>query len=155
MNSNHFDLILFLFLLRIWISLIFLNFNILFLQTVMTTDSTPIVVPPPTPVMAPMIVSRGEKPKKFNGIEIKRWQQKMLFYLSTLNLARFLQEDAFALKENETDRQVVAAVEAWKYADFLCRNYLLNGLDNTLYNVYCAFNTARELWDSLDKKIQD
>ena len=120
----------------------------------MATDSTPIVVPPPTPVMAPMTVSRGEKPEKFNGIEIKRWQQKMLFYLTTLNLARFLQEDALALKENETDRQVVAAVEAWKYADFLCCNYLLNGLDNTLYNVYCVFNTARELWESLDKKYK-
>ena len=78
----------------------------------------------------------------------------MLFYLTTLNLARFLQEDAPALKEDETDRQVVAAVEAWKHADFLCRNYLLNGLDNTLYNVYCAFNTARELWESLDKKYK-
>ena len=58
------------------------------------------------------------------------------------------------MKENETDRQLVAAVEAWKHADFLCRNYLLNGLDNTLYNVYCAFNTARELWESLDKKYK-
>ena len=58
------------------------------------------------------------------------------------------------MKENETDRQVVAAVEAWKHADFLCRNYLLNGLNNTLYNVYCAFNTVRELWESLDKKYK-
>ena len=78
----------------------------------------------------------------------------MLFYLTTLNLTRFLQEDAPALKEDETDRQVVAAVEAWKHADFLCCNYLLNGLDNTLYNVYYAFNTARELWESLDKKYK-
>ena len=69
-------------------------------------------------------------------------------------MARFLQEDAPALKENETDRQVVADVETWKHADFLCRNYLLNGLDNTLYNVYCAFDTARELWESLDKKYK-
>ena len=74
-----------------------------------------------------------------------------MLYLTTLNLARFL---APALKENEIDRQVVATVEAWKHADFLCRNYLLNGLDNTLYNVYCAFNTARELWESLDKKYK-
>ena len=118
----------------------------------MATDS--IVVPPPTPVMAQMTVSHGEKPKKFNGTEFKRWQQKMLFYLTTLNLARFLQEDAPALKENETDRQVVAAVEAWKHADFLCRNYLLNGLDNIMYNVYCAFNTVRGLWESLDKKYK-
>ena len=78
----------------------------------------------------------------------------MLFHLTILNLARFLQEDAPTLKENETDWQVVAAVEAWKHADFLCRDYLLNGLDNTLYNVYCAFNTARELWESLDKKYK-
>ena len=78
----------------------------------------------------------------------------MLFHLTTLNLARFLQEDAPALKENETDRQVAAAVEAWKHADFLCRNYLLNGLDNTLYKVYCAFNTTRELWESFDKKYK-
>ena len=118
----------------------------------MTTDSAPTVVPPPMPVMTPMTVSHREKPEKFNGIEFKRWQQKMMFYLTTLNLTRFLQEDAPALKENETDRQVVAIVEAWKHADFLCRNYLLNGLDNTLYNVYCAFSTARELWEFLDKK---
>ena len=120
----------------------------------MTTDSTPTVVPPPTLVMAPRTVSHGEKPKKFNGIDFKRWQQKMFLYLTTLNLTRFLREDAPALKENETDKQVVIAVEAWKHADFLCRNYILNGLDNTLYNVYCTFNTAREQWESLDKKYK-
>ena len=78
----------------------------------------------------------------------------MLLYLTTLNLACFLQEDAPILKENEIDRQVYAVVEAWKHVDFLCRDYLLNGLDNTLYNVDCTFNTARELWESLDKKYK-
>ena len=157
MNSSHFDLIPFLFLLRIWLSHIFFHLNILFLQAVMATDSTPTVVPSPTLVMAPMTVSHGEKQENFNGTEFKRWQQKMLFYLTTLNLACFLQEDVPALKENENDKQVVAAVEAWKLANFLCSNYILNGLGNTLYNVYCAFDTARELWESLDKeyKIED
>ena len=74
--------------------------------------------------------------------------------MTTLNLACFLPEDAPALKENETDKQVVAVVEAWKHVDFLCCNYILNGLDNTLYNVYCAFNTTKELWESLDKKYK-
>ena len=78
----------------------------------MATDSTPTVVPLPTLVMAPMTVSHEEKPEMFNGTEFKRWKQKMLFYLTTLNLARLLQEDAPALKENETDKQVVAAMEA-------------------------------------------
>ncbi|XXG72565.1 hypothetical protein AAC387_Pa07g1633 [Persea americana] len=110
--------------------------------------NTPITTP--TPVM----VNHGEKPEKFNGTEFKRWQQKMLFYLTTLNLARFLHEEAPTLKEDETDKQVVAAVEAWKHANFLCHNYILNGLDNTLYNVCYSLKTAKELWDSLDKKYK-
>uniref|UniRef100_A0A2N9G3P9 CCHC-type domain-containing protein n=1 Tax=Fagus sylvatica TaxID=28930 RepID=A0A2N9G3P9_FAGSY len=76
------------------------------------------------------------------------------FYHTTLNLAKFLYEDAPTLNENESDRQVVAAIDAWKHAYFLCTNYILNGLDNTLYNVYSQIKTARELWDSLDKKYK-
>ncbi|GMY20677.1 Retrovirus-related Pol polyprotein from transposon TNT 1-94 [Fagus crenata] len=111
-----------------------------------------VVAPVTTPVIVP--INHGEKPEKFNGTEFKRWQQKMLFYLTTLNLAKFLYEDAPTLNENESDKQVVAAIDAWKHADFLYKNYILNGLDNTLYNVYSQIKTARELWDSLDKKYK-
>ncbi|XXG88121.1 hypothetical protein AAC387_Pa12g0375 [Persea americana] len=79
----------------------------------------------PVSIFAPVMVNNGEKPEKFNGTEFKRWQQKMLFYLTTLNFARFLNEESPALIEGETDKQVVVAVEAWKHADFLCRNYIL------------------------------
>ena len=78
----------------------------------------------------------------------------MLFYLITLNLACFLRENAPTLKEDETNWQVVAAADAWKHADFLCRNYILNGLDNTIYNVYSPIKTAKELWESLEKKYK-
>ena len=46
-----------------------------------------------TVVFAPLSNPKPEKPEKFDGIKIKRWQQKMLFYLTTLHLAKFLQED--------------------------------------------------------------
>ena len=78
----------------------------------------------------------------------------MLFYLTTLNLAKFLREDAPVCSEDEADRQVVAVVDAWKHSDFLCKNYILNGLDNTLYNVYSPIKTAKELWESLDRKYK-
>ncbi|KAL2526494.1 Uncharacterized protein Adt_11548 [Abeliophyllum distichum] len=57
-------------------------------------------------------VNHGEKSKKFNGLNFKRWQQKMLFYLTSLNLARFLIEDASKLKQGEGNIQAVTAVEA-------------------------------------------
>ncbi|KAK3043656.1 hypothetical protein RJ639_000072 [Escallonia herrerae] len=108
-----------------------------------------------TPYVAPAhgFVGLGERPKKFNVKDFKRWQQKILFYLTTLNLARFLQEDAPDLGENP-DRQTVAAVDAWKHSDFLCKNYILNGLDNALYNVYNPMVNAKALWESLERKYK-
>ena len=78
----------------------------------------------------------------------------MLFYLTTLNLARFLIEEPPKLSEGETDMQVANVVDAWKHSDFLCRNYVMNGLDDSLYNVYYAIKTAKEIWESLDRKYK-
>jgi len=39
------------------------------------------------------------------------------FYLTTLHLAKFLQED---LPEFGTDRDSVLAVDAWTQGDFIC-----------------------------------
>lgn len=36
------------------------------------------------------VFNHAEKPETFNGQNFKRWQQKMFFYLTTLNLAWFL-----------------------------------------------------------------
>ena len=45
-----------------------------------------------------------------------------------------------------------ATMEAWNYSNFLCKNYTLNNLDNTLYNVYSLIRTIKELWKSLKRK---
>ena len=54
--------------------------------------------------------------------------KKMLFYLSTLNLAKFLTEHALILLKEETNKKKQLAVDAWKHAKYLCKNYILNGL---------------------------
>ncbi|CAL9024439.1 unnamed protein product, partial [Prunus brigantina] len=74
-----------------------------------------------------------------------------LFYLTTLNLAKFLKEDTPA---TGTTVEAMAAADAWYHSDFLCKNYILNGLDNTLYNVYRPIKTTKALWESLDKKYK-
>ncbi|KZV54615.1 hypothetical protein F511_02649 [Dorcoceras hygrometricum] len=78
----------------------------------------------------------------------------MLFYLTTLNLVRFLREDAPIVAKNVTDKDKRATFEAWGHGDFLCLNYVLNGLDNSLYNVYSPMTTAKLLWESLEKKYK-
>ncbi|KZV48683.1 hypothetical protein F511_26131 [Dorcoceras hygrometricum] len=110
----------------------------------------------PTNSAAPVTVSvnHAEKPDKFNGLDFKRWQQKMLFYLTILNLATFLTEKVPTLKEGEHNAESVSTVEAWNHSDFLCRNYVLNGLADALYNVFCEKKTAKELWESLDRKYK-
>ena len=104
-----------------------------------------------TPVVTPT-TTHGEKLEKFTQLDFQRWQQKM-FYLTTLNLAKVLHEDAPTLNEGETNKQIVAVVEAWKHSNFLCKNYILNGL-NTMYNVYSQVKTTKELWESLAKKYK-
>ncbi|KZV55089.1 hypothetical protein F511_30551 [Dorcoceras hygrometricum] len=78
----------------------------------------------------------------------------MLFYLTTLNLDRFLTEEVPTLKEGEHNAESVSVVEAWNHSDFLCRNYFLNGLADALYNVFCEKKTAKEFWKSLYRKYK-
>ncbi|XP_075499088.1 uncharacterized protein LOC142537463 [Primulina tabacum] len=103
---------------------------------------------------APATPAHGEKPPKLSGADFKRWQQKMLFYLTTLSLSRFLKEDSPVIAADDNDSQRRSAVDAWNHNDFLCRNYILNGLDDTLYSVYYSVKTAKDLWDSLEKKYK-
>ena len=58
-----------------------------------------------------------------------------------------LDERSSKLKEDERDIQVISVVDAWKHYDFLCRNYVMNALTDSLYNVYTYKKTANELWN--------
>ncbi|GFZ05552.1 hypothetical protein Acr_17g0011240 [Actinidia rufa] len=46
----------------------------------------------PTPGVPTIPMAHVDKPGKFSGADFKRWQQKMMFYLTTLNLAGCLTE---------------------------------------------------------------
>ena len=76
----------------------------------------PSVMKEPASVAIPL--NHAKSLEKFNGQNFKHWQQRMFFYLTTLNLARFLTEDAPKPKEGETDIQVASAIDAWHHSDF-------------------------------------
>ena len=127
----------------------------------MTNTTTPLANTTVNVSGAPVtntVVNHAEKPEKFNGQNFKRWQQKMFFYLTTLNLARCLKENPPHVEPpaegQPSNQQAVQALDAWKHSDFLCHNYVLNGLADSLYNVYCKTKTAKELWESLERKYK-
>ena len=72
-----------------------------------------------------------ERLEEFSGLNFKRWQQKMILYLITLKLARFLTGDP--PKANEDHRYYLMAFNVWKISDYLCQNYVLNSLTDMLY----------------------
>ena len=49
---------------------------------------------------------------------------------------------------------MLLTIEAWMQSDFLCRNYILNRLENNLYDIYSSYKTAKEVWEMLEKKYK-
>ncbi|RVW50112.1 hypothetical protein CK203_114527 [Vitis vinifera] len=105
----------------------------------MTTESDNVVVTELAPVATPTV---AQVPAMPTAVPI------------SVSPGRKTREDAPKLKEDEHDIQVISAIDAWKHSDFLCRNYVMNGLVDSLYNVYSDKKTAKELWESLDRKYK-
>ncbi|XP_070011331.1 uncharacterized protein [Nicotiana sylvestris] len=102
-----------------------------------------------TPALAP-----AEKPGKFFVIDFKRWQQKMFFYSTTLCLQKFIKEDVPDMPDETLENERFLVIEAWKHSDFLCKNYILSGLEDNLYNVYNNVETSKGLWIALERKYK-
>ena len=104
-----------------------------------------------------MAVSKNpsdETHEKFNGIDFKRWRQKMLFYLTTMNLANIVKEDVPKPDKEPPSKESLMTIEAWTQSDFLCRNYILNRLENNLYDIYSSYKTAKQVWEMLELNIK-
>ncbi|GJT45036.1 hypothetical protein Tco_0953751 [Tanacetum coccineum] len=42
----------------------------------------------------------------------------------------------------------------WNHNEYNCRNYILNALDDSQYDIYSTISSAREIWESLKKKYR-
>ncbi|KAK5784322.1 hypothetical protein PVK06_038845 [Gossypium arboreum] len=103
----------------------------------------------------PMTMSHNEKAAKFTGENFKTWQQKMLFYLTMLNMIKFLKDDLPIFREDNEDAITVFNIaKAWNTSDFLGHNYILNSLSDELYEIYSIKKMTKEFCESLDCKYK-
>ncbi|XP_009611731.1 uncharacterized protein [Nicotiana tomentosiformis] len=78
----------------------------------------------------------------------------MFFYLTTLSLQKFIKEDVSVLPDETPENERFLVTESWKHSDFLCKNYILSGLEDDLYNVYSNMETSKQLWIALERKYK-
>ncbi|GKB58715.1 zinc finger, CCHC-type containing protein, partial [Tanacetum coccineum] len=92
------------------------------------------------------------KLEKFEGVDFKRWQKKMHFMLSSISvvyvLTTHMPEDG---GENPTVEQVRKRAK-WDNNDYVYRGLILNGMFDSLFDVYQNVETSKELWDTLEAK---
>ncbi|KAM1806972.1 hypothetical protein ACFX11_030043 [Malus domestica] len=75
----------------------------------------------------------------------------MLFFLTTKKIASHWTSELPHLPDNPTAKQF-KLFQTWNENNFLCKNYVLNGLCDDLYDYYSSCKTAKELWDAFQKK---
>lgn len=96
------------------------------------------------------------KPFRFEGAHFKRWKQKMLFFLTVKKVNSALTAPRPFISDNAPEDELAhlnSEIETWNETDFMCKNYILNGLSDNLYDYYNMEKTAKDLWDALQKKI--
>ncbi|KAF3683682.1 hypothetical protein FXO37_01708 [Capsicum annuum] len=92
---------------------------------------------------APPTMAPAKKTRKFSGIDFKRWQQKMFFYLTTLCLQRFTRKDSpemqpFSKRHTDSwkDMTVYERIES-----LMNRHEFTAKILHT--RIYCGYNKIR------------
>nr|GEW38900.1 hypothetical protein [Tanacetum cinerariifolium] len=88
---------------------------------------------------------------KFEGHEFRRWQKKMHFLLTTLKVVYVLTTPMPELLEDATVEAIRISAKR-ENDDNICRGHILNGMFDSLFDVYTNVESAKELWDSLESK---
>ncbi|GJZ15361.1 zinc finger, CCHC-type containing protein [Tanacetum coccineum] len=88
---------------------------------------------------------------KFERHDFRRWQKKMHFLLTTLKVVYVLTTPMPELVEDATVKAIRIRAK-WENDDYICRGRILNGMSDSLFDVYSNVESAKELCDSLESK---
>ncbi|GJS18624.1 zinc finger, CCHC-type containing protein [Tanacetum coccineum] len=75
----------------------------------------------------------------------------MHFLLTMLKMVYVLTTPMPELVEDATV-EAIKIREKWENNDYICRGHILNGMSDSLFDVYTNVESAKELWDSLESK---
>ncbi|KAK0602226.1 hypothetical protein LWI29_031517 [Acer saccharum] len=88
---------------------------------------------------------------RFDGGNFIRWQKKLHFLLSTLNVVYVLTTPKPVEHDDETMAQIRQR-RKWEQDDYICKGHICNAMSDALFDQYHVVATAKEIWDSLEAK---
>ncbi|GKA94943.1 hypothetical protein Tco_0816981 [Tanacetum coccineum] len=89
------------------------------------------------------MASSFAKLEKFEGVDFRRWEHECGVCADYSHA-----KDG---GENPTLEQVRKRAK-WDNDDYVCRGLILNGMSDSLFDVYQYVETSKELWDTLEAK---
>ncbi|XP_073219700.1 uncharacterized protein [Cicer arietinum] len=97
------------------------------------------------------MTSNFVKLEKFDGGNFIRWQKKMKLLLTILKVVYVLNTKRPLEKEVETLAKTRER-HKWDNNDYICMSHILNGMSNSLFNIYQSSISAKELWEKLESR---
>ncbi|GJT75594.1 hypothetical protein Tco_1042319 [Tanacetum coccineum] len=88
---------------------------------------------------------------KFEGVDFRRWQKKMHFFLYSMSVVYVLTTPIPEDGENATVEQLKKRSK-WDNDDYACRGLILNGMSDSLFDIYQNVESSKELCDLLEAK---
>ncbi|GJW61924.1 hypothetical protein Tco_0111259 [Tanacetum coccineum] len=91
------------------------------------------------------MASNFAKLDKFEGVDFRRWQKKMHFLLSSISVVYVL---TTPIPEDGGDDATVEQIRKrakWDNDDYVCRGLILNGMSDSLFDIYQNVESSKEL----------
>ena len=98
------------------------------------------------------MASNFAKLDKFEGVDFRRWQKKMHFLFSSMSVVYVLTTPIPEDHGDDATMEQVRRRAKWDNDDYVCRGLILNGMTDSLFDIYQNVESAKELWDSLEAK---
>nr|GEV26004.1 zinc finger, CCHC-type [Tanacetum cinerariifolium] len=90
------------------------------------------------------MTSKFDKLAKFEGQDFRRWQKKMHFLLTSLKVVYVLSTPSPEWSENE-NLETTRKRMKWENDDYICCDHILNGMSDSLFDIYQNIGSAKEL----------
>nr|GEX00807.1 zinc finger, CCHC-type [Tanacetum cinerariifolium] len=98
------------------------------------------------------MASNFAKLDMFEGVDFRRWQKKIHFLLSSMSVVYVLTTPMPVDGGDNLTVEQVRKRAKWDNDDYVCRGLILNGMSDSLFDIYKNVESSKESWDSLEAK---